>query len=157
MAAKAAGGARKFAGGATLLLVAGTILAVTALPLCVLFVAGLLPTFVAALVDRHRGRYLARAVAATNLAGLVLPVLELLRLGVSLAGIAHILGLPYIWLVMYGAAGMGWLLNLAMPSLARVIVDLRADQLQHQLELRTADLVKEWGEEVSGKRGAPAE
>jgi hypothetical protein len=114
----------------------------------------LLPTFVAALVDRQRARYLARAVAATNLAGTVLPALELLRLGISLAGVAHVLGDPVMWLVMYGAAGMGWLLHLAMPPLCRIVIDMRADQLQHRLEQRDAELVKEWGEEVGGERAA---
>jgi hypothetical protein len=141
-------------GGATLAIALGSAMAVTALPLCLLLVAGLLPTFVAALVDRHRARYLARAVAATNLAGVVLPALELLRVGISLAGVAHVLGDPVMWLVMYGAAGVGWVLKLGMPPLCRVVIDIRADQLQQRLEQRAAELVKEWGEEVAGERGA---
>jgi hypothetical protein len=133
---------------ATIVVGLGAVMVVVALPLCILLVVGLAPTVVAALIDRHRRRYLARAVAATNLAGMVIPVMELLRVGISFSGVQHVLGDPRYWLIMYGAATIGWLLNFSMPSLARVYVDIRADQFQRQLEARAKELLKEWGEEV---------
>jgi hypothetical protein len=42
-----------------------------------------------------------------------------------------------------------------MPSIARVFVDIRADQLQRDLKARAARLVQEWGEEVTGKPKPP--
>ena len=48
-------------------------------------------------------------------------------------------------------AGIGWVLFLGMPSLARIFVDIRADQLQRDLHARAKHLVQEWGEEVTGK------
>lgn len=154
--AVAKGAGRKSDAGfkiATVTIVVGAAMVVVALPLCILLVVGLAPTVVAALVDRHRRRYLARAVAATNLAGMVIPVLELLRVGISFSGVQQVLGDPRYWLIMYGAATIGWLLNFSLPSLARVYVDLRADQLQRQLETRAKELLKEWGEEVANRDG----
>jgi hypothetical protein len=153
-AAKAAGKSGKAAGGrgATLYIVIGTVMAVTALPMCLLFVAGMLPTIVAAIVDRHRARYLARAVAVMNLAGMVQPVIALLQIGMSIAGAEHVLSDARMWLMMYGAAAIGWLLNMGMPSIARIMVDMKADQLQQQLEARAAVLKEEWGEEVAGEK-----
>lgn len=135
---------------ATMIIVLGTIMAVAALPLCILVVVGMLPTIAAAIADRHRARYLARSVAALNLAGLVAPVVELLHVGMSLAGVQHVLGLPFMWLIMYGTAALGWLLDWAMPSMAGILVDLRADQMQRQLEARAKALVEAWGDEVAG-------
>jgi hypothetical protein len=141
---------------ATVTVITGTVMAAVALPLCILLVVGLAPTVVAALVDRHRRRYLARAVAATNLAGMVVPVIQLLHVGMSLSGAQAVLGDPRYWLIMYGAAAIGWLLSFSMPSVARVYVDVRADRLQRQLETRAKELVKEWGEEVTGRsEGVP--
>ncbi len=143
--AKAPAGGRR---GGTVLIILGTVLTVAALPLFLLFAAGMAPAAIAALVDTHPRRYLARAVAATNLAGMVVPVLALYDIGVNLPGAQHVLSDPQMWLIMYGAAALGWLLDFFMPAVARVIIDMRADQLQSQLEQRAAQLVKEWGEEV---------
>jgi hypothetical protein len=137
---------------ATLIIIVGTVLAITALPLCILFVVGLMPTLVAAIVDRDRERFLARAVAAMNLAGIVQPTLAVLHIGLNLASVEHVLADAQTWLVMYGAAAIGWLLTLGMPSIARIFVDIRADQMQRQLRDRADALVKEWGEEVQGGR-----
>lgn len=142
---------------ATVFIVIGTVLAVTALPLCILFVVGMMPTIVAAIVDSNRARYLARSVAAMNLAGLVQPLMAVLHVGISLASVQHVLADSLSWLSMYGAAAIGWLLTLAMPWIARVFVDMRADQLQRQLENRAEMLVKDWGEQVTGQKsdGSP--
>lgn len=144
--------ARSGGKAATLVIIVGTVLAITALPLCVLFVVGMMPTLVAAIVDRDRSRYLARAVAAMNLAGLVRPVLAVLHIGLNLASVEHVLSDPETWLVMYGAAAIGWLITLGMPSIARLLVDIRADQMQRQLQERADELVKEWGDEVKGRK-----
>lgn len=144
--------ARSGGKAATLVIIVGTLLAITALPLCILFVVGMMPTVVAAIVDRDRARYLARAVAAMNLAGLVQPVLAVLHIGLNLASVQHVLSDPHTWLMMYGAAAIGWLLTMGMPSIARIFVDMRADQMQRQLQERADELVKEWGDEVKGRK-----
>jgi hypothetical protein len=128
-----------------------TVLAVTALPLCILLLSGLVPTMVATVVDRYRAKYLTRTVGFMNLAGLTPLVVHLWSNGLTMDGVALILSRPINWLMMYGAAGIGWVLFLGMPSLARVFVDIRADQLQRELKARANQLVEEWGDEVTGK------
>ena len=123
-------------------------LAASALPFCIVFAAGMLPTLVAATVDRHPRRYLAMAVGATNLAGMVVPVLALYRFDVSIAGAQHVLLAGQNWLIMYGAAGMGWVINYAMPSVGRFIIDRRADGAERELQRQVDKLVEEWGREV---------
>jgi len=149
--AKPAGRAARRSASATVAIALVTLLAVTALPLCILLLTGLVPSMVAALVDRYRAKYLTRTVGFMNLAGLTPLVVQLWGAGHTMVGLADILSRPINWLTMYGAAGIGWVLFLGMPSLARVFVDIRADQLQRDLNTRATGLVREWGEEVTGK------
>jgi hypothetical protein len=128
----------------------GTVLVVTALPVCVLLLAGMLPSLVAALVDRHPRRYLTIAVAIINLAGLVIPGLTLVKLGMSLAGVQQVLMDPRNWLIMYGAAGTGWVVNAAMLTLARIILGIRDEREERHLHKQAEQLVQEWGSEVGG-------
>ena len=154
-AARPAGRTARRSASATVAIALVTLLAVTALPLCILLLTGLIPSMVAALVDRYRAKYLTRTVGFMNLAGLTPLVVQLWGAGHTMVGLADILSRPINWLTMYGAAGIGWVLFLGMPTLARVFVDIRADQLQRDLNTRAAGLVREWGEEVTGKTKPP--
>jgi hypothetical protein len=145
---------RRGPGGAavTLSIVIVTVMAVAALPLCLLFVGGMLPTVVAAIVDHHSRRYLARTVAATNLVGVLPPALQMWEAGIAFSSLQAVIANPYTWLLMYGAAGVGWLLYFGMPPLVRVLVDLRSEEAKQRLEARAKMLVEEWGEEVTGRK-----
>ncbi|HTZ77278.1 MAG TPA: hypothetical protein VMC10_05200 [Stellaceae bacterium] len=125
--------------------------AATALPLFVVTAGGLVPTIVALVVDHHRAKYLTRTVGAMNLAGVAPMIIRLWSSGDNLSAALAILARPVNWLVMYGAAGIGWCIFLAMPAVARIIVDLQAEQVQSQLRERAERLVEEWGEEVKGR------
>jgi hypothetical protein len=137
-----------------LLAVLATAMAVAALPLCMILAAGLLPTAVAAVVDRLPGRYLPRTVGPTNLAGTALPVLTLFRNDFSISGALHVLMDPHNWLIMYGGAAIGWGLHWVMPQIAHVTLDMIAKQTEQRLRRRADQLVGEWGAEVSGDRTA---
>ncbi len=146
-----AGRSAKHGASASVAIALVTVLAVTALPLCILLLSGLVPTMVATVVDRYRAKYLTRTVGFMNVAGLTPLIVQLWTNGLTMDAAAAILSRPVNWLMMYGAAGIGWMLFLGMPSLARVFVDIRADQLQRDLRARAKHLVEEWGEEVTGK------
>ncbi|MGH7124016.1 MAG: hypothetical protein ACREFI_06555, partial [Stellaceae bacterium] len=109
-AAKPLGRVAKHSASATVVIALVTILAVTALPLCILLMSGLVPTMVAAVVDRYRARYLTRAVGFMNLAGLTPLVVQLWTNGLTMDAVAAALSRPINWLMMYGAAGIGWVL-----------------------------------------------
>lgn len=142
--------------GGIVAFLAGTVLIVAALPLCLVFTAGMAPTIAAAIADRHPRRHLLRAVAVLNLAGMVLPVVTLVRIGLNIVGAATILLNPYNWLWMYGTAALGWLCYLGMPLLARVLVEAHAARTERELQRRAETLIEEWGEEVTGRKPAAA-
>jgi hypothetical protein len=138
--------------GGMVALVGAMILVVVALPLCLVLVAGLAPTIVAAYTDRNPQRYLFRTVGVLNLAGMVVPVATLIHVGLNVAGATLVLFDPYKWLWMYGTSGLGWLIYLFMPSIAKVMVDAKAVKTELHLQERTKALVEEWGEEVTGRK-----
>lgn len=146
------GGARGGSAILTLSVIGLTVLALTALPLCLLIVAGALPTAVAILVDRHPRHYLARTVGAMNFAGVIPGALKMWEVGISFASLQQVLASPYQWLVMYGAAGLGWLLFFSVPPVVAMVLDIQFDDTKRHLEARAKALVEEWGEEVTGRK-----
>jgi len=133
----------------TLAVIVVSALALTALPLCLLVVAGLLPTAVAVVVDRHRRRYLARTVGAMNIAGVIPGALRMWEAGITFASLQQVIGSPVSWLVMYGAAGIGWVLYFCVPPVVAMVLEVKVDDTKRRLESRTKLLVEEWGEEVT--------
>jgi hypothetical protein len=137
----------------TLTVIAVSVLALTALPLCLMLLAGLLPTGVAAVVDRHRRRYLARTVGAMNLAGVAPGALTMWEAGINFTSLQQVIDSPMNWLIMYGAAGIGWVLFFCVPPIVAMVIEVRVDDTKRRLESRAKALVAEWGEEVTGGKG----
>jgi hypothetical protein len=129
-----------------------TALAMSALPLCILVVAGCLPTIVAVLVDRHRRRYLARTVGTMNLVGVLPGALKMWMIGISFHSLLQVINSPYSWLVMYGGAAAGWMLYFLVPPIVAMVFQVNVDETQRRLEARAKALVEEWGEEVTGRK-----
>src|SRR5579864_5195629 len=103
-AAKPLGRVARHSASATIAIGLVTVLAVTALPLCILVLSGLVPTMVATVVDRYRAKYLTRSVGFMNLAGLTPLIVQLWSTGLTMDGATAILSKPINWLTMYGAA-----------------------------------------------------
>src|SRR5438552_2862104 len=157
---KGATGIEKVKGGGGLALkLAFFVLALAALavvPLVLVLVPGMMPTLVTLCIDRQRPRYLTCTVGMMNFAG-VLPILLTVIKGqvtMSAAGLA--LANPMTWIVMYGAAAVGWLICGATPPLARFCLELQASQRRRALEALGKAVRQEWGDEVAGPQGAPA-
>jgi hypothetical protein len=137
----------------TLTVIVASVLALTALPLCLMLLAGLLPTGVAVVVDRHRRRYLARTVGAMNLAGVAPGALRMWEGGIDFTSLQQVIESPMNWLIMYGAAGIGWVLYFCVPPIVAMVVEVKVDETKRRLEGRAKVLVEEWGEEVTGGKG----
>jgi hypothetical protein len=135
----------------TLTVMVISVLGLTALPLCLLMIAGLLPSAVAVVIDRHRRRYLARTVGAMNLAGVAPGALRMWEVGISFSSLQQVIENPFSWLVMYGAAAIGWVLYFCVPPIVAMVIEVKVDETRRKLENRAKTLVEEWGEEVTGK------
>lgn len=143
---------RKNASGKLLwLMVVVMALASFALPTLLLLCAGLIPTFVAWIVDRHRDGYTPMAVGLLNLAGLLPSLLGLWMSGHTMGIAARIMSDPYTWLFAFGAAAVGWLLVLGLPKVVETAITFRNESEIGRLKNRQQALVAEWGPEVAGK------
>lgn len=137
-------------------LLVGTVLAIFALPLLIVFLAGMIPTAVAAIVDRDPEKLAAIAVGPLNFAGTLPIMLEVMQNGNDMGAMGIALGSPFSWLVMYGAAAMGWLLYMGLPAMTSNIVAKQSERQIEKLVERQRELVGEWGPEVaSGDLEAP--
>lgn len=123
---------------------------VYALPTVLVIGMGLLPTFAALLVDVHPRKYAAWSVGLLNCSGLLPYLGELWAKSHSIDGAYAILSDVVAWLVIYSAAGVGWLIYLSMPALGGVVLDIRANRRIRRLQAEKQALIAEWGETVAG-------
>ncbi len=148
---KPANGKPKKSGGLSFfaILVMGVLLFMVALPTFITLVVGLLPSVLAFLCDRHHGRYLARCVFGLNFSGVAPYVMELWHDGGQSVSIAtqQLLD-PMTMVIMYGSAGLGWLMYLAMPPIVANVLNLTAQRRTVELREQQRELVKVWGENL---------
>ena len=124
------------------------------LPTALVLVIGGLPTLVAVVVDGHRRHHLARCVGFLNFAG-VAPYLAKIWMNHTVLAAMRMLTDPFVWLVMYGAAALGWIIYLSAPSIAWMQVELTGSRRIKILKARQHQLIAEWGEEVAGAAAQP--
>ncbi len=130
------------------LLAAALLMVPFALPSAMVVAVGMLPTAVAALADRSTTRNAALCVGGLNLAG-TMPYLLAMWFGEhTVAAAMRLLGDVFVLMVMYGSAGMGWLLYLSTPPVMDTVLQALTQQKILALRGRQNRLVEEWGEPV---------
>lgn len=114
-----------------------------------IIIVALLPSIIAYYYDMTRQRYLFRSVFLSNLTGLMPYLGRMLRYGPSSGALHQVMSDPSAWLIIYGAAMMGWLLVQICPLLAQMMISgyhqsqlARYERLQKRIE-------EEWGPEVT--------
>ncbi|MBA8667212.1 hypothetical protein H1Q59_04830 [Holosporaceae bacterium 'Namur'] len=125
------------------------IIAVFSTHVLFLILFGMLPGFIAGVVDRYQNRYLTKIVLMFNFAG-VAPYLIQIILNYSQAhemAIKFILE-PKTWLYIYSYSTVGWVVYWCFPNInlliKNVLVQFKINKLNDELD----KLVNEWGKEV---------
>lgn len=116
---------------------------------------GMLPTGVAYLIDTHPRRYATKTVAWTNLAGCLIVAISLWGGERSLKSAIDLLTDPMNWVIMLGAAGVGWAIHFVVPGAVRRYLDISLEVKRRALHDKLNTLEKEWGTEV--RASAPLE
>jgi len=140
--------------GSNFKLIGGLILfaaIVFALPTSIIVGVGLMPTFAALLIDRYPEKYIVRCVGAMNVAGIVPYLLRLWGHTNSISESIDIVTDSFTWLVMFGAAGLGWMIYLGLPGMVTAFIVLTSEQKIDSLRSRQAQLVVKWGSPVTGQ------
>lgn len=113
-----------------------------------LFLLGMLPSFAAGYIDKSRDRNVLKTVTACNLAGVMPFIMELWRNGITSSSVHGAMMDSYIWLVMYGASGFGWLLVWFFPQAAYFILEVMQSSAIASLNRQQQQIVDEWGTQV---------
>ncbi len=117
-------------------------------PSCIVLFAGMVPSIVAYMVDRTKGKYLAITVALMNFCGTLPGLTKLWQAGQAYDASLRIAADPVHWLASYGAAGSGWLIYLAVPPILSVYYSSISAKRIETLRRKQAEIVEIWGSEV---------
>ena len=120
--------------------------------LVVLLVVSLLPAAVATIVDRRPRKFASKTVMCFNLAGLFPAMFDTFMATDPDLAAQQQLADPYIWLMVYGFAGFGWLVVYLIPQMVFLYLVVRSDHTIAKLEVRRKELLEEWGDRVKGGR-----
>lgn len=141
---------RKKKGGMLTLLLLVIPAGLIVLPTSILFGVGMIPTIVAYIVDRDPEKSAPITVGGVNFCGCMPFAIDLWKHQHTIGAVAKLLGDPLSWLVMYGAAAVGWGLYYGIPPLVAGMEVSRAEKRVDVLKLKKVTLVQEWGPDVAG-------
>ena len=140
-------GAQKRRTTKPLLIAVGTLgLLLLALPTTMVLAIGMAPTMTAFLGDKTPGRFLTKCVAGMNFAGVIPSLYHLWTSGHDLVTAMKVVTDIYAWLLMYGAAAMGWMLFMGLPGAVAMFRALNAKRRIYVLREKQKDLINEWGD-----------
>lgn len=117
-----------------------------ALPTTMVLAIGMAPTMTAFIGDRTPGRFLTKCVAGMNFAGVIPSLYHLWATGHDLSTAMKVVTDVYAWLLMYGAAAMGWALFMGLPGAVAMFRALNAKRRIYVLMEKQKDLINEWGD-----------
>jgi len=125
--------------------------AIAAMPTTMLVFFGMLPTVVALFIDRTGEKTRALAVGAMNAAGCTPFILQLWTTNNSMEHAGMIITDPRTIIVMYCAAGVGYIIDWAISGLVGTVMVQRANARREQIAKYQAEMVERWGVEVTGE------
>ena len=117
----------------------------------VLLLVGMIPTMVAFVIDRDPDKPAPITVGGLNFCGCLPFAIDLWKHGGGVAQVMKLLVDPMAWLVMYGAAAVGWAFFFGIPPLVASAEIMRSERRVELLKTKKVALVKEWGPEVAGE------
>lgn len=123
-------------------------------PTLIVALGGMLPTLVAFVVDNRKERYAARTVGYLNSAGVFIVCLDMWSGDHTWQHSLDLLSQPVNYLIMFGAAAVGWVLYFIFPPVANAYLTIHNDLRMKSLNSEQEKLVKEWGTGV--RRNAPS-
>lgn len=146
--AKAKAGSKGW--GLQILLIVVLLASILFMPTTILVIFGMLPTIVAALVDRKGG---ARAitVGSINLCGCMPFLLDLWTKSHTTDYAVSLITDPRTIIVMYSAAGIGYMIDWALSGIVATIMIQRSSGRLKAIRTRQDEMVERWGREVTGE------
>jgi hypothetical protein len=108
----------------------------------------LIPSLVAAVIDRQQPRTAWITVGAMNLAGTLPALFRLWETGHRFGDALQIVMKPDVLMIAYGGAAGGWIIYNNITSMVAAIVLGKNEKRLKDIDKRRQDLVRKWGEKV---------
>ena len=126
-----------------------TFFLVIASPTMIVLFFGMLPSVVAYIIDRSKGKAATFCVGSINFVGVFPYIITLWTDTNTIDAAMTFVSDIFVMLVMYSAAAFGWLLFLAMPTVVSSFVLVLQQRKVAQLRAEQKELIEEWGPEVA--------
>lgn len=136
---------------AKLVLAFGLMVGAVFLPVAVVFMVGMLPSFVAFFVDNTRERTRAFTVALLNFVTCFPFMLDVAMKTQTLESAYDILLDPINVVVMFSGAVAGYFLDWTLAGISNVIMTTKARARLESIDKRHAELKRKFGIEVTGE------
>ena len=121
------------------------------LPTTFMIAVGMLPTFVAIVVDKEEGKNKSFTIGAMNLAGVFPYLLGLWTQSNSMPQAMDYLADPKTIIVIYSAAAVGYLINWSVTMAVSSILVQRSRLRIKRIEEEKLALEERWGKKVNGQ------
>ena len=115
----------------------------------ILLFVGMLPTFVAFIIDRSPQKYLTCCVCAMNVTGVFPGIHELWTTQNNIALALKIVTNIFDLSLMYLSAAMGWFIYSIVPPIIRIFIKIIGQQRINLLRGQQQNLTYEWGKDVA--------
>jgi len=130
------------------LMLMGSLMAIS-LPTVILVFFGMMPTLVAAIVDRSKGKAATFCVGGMNFCGVFPWLLEMWFGHHSISAALGYLTDPFILLIMFGSSAFGWVMFTAIPPVVISILTVTSQHKVAGLRDEQKKMIQEWGAEVA--------
>lgn len=125
-----------------------SLLIIVAMPTVLFLGFAMLPALVAAIIDRTDEKSATFCVGGLNFCGVFPYLLDLWFGDHSINQSIGLLTDVYTLVVMYGAAGMGWMLYLSLPPVIASVIQVMSERRLQQLRATQKTIIQEWGDEI---------
>jgi len=129
----------------------GFLTAIVFMPTTIVLLLGMIPTVVAAVIDRTGKGTKALTVGSMNLAGCTPFLIDLWMTGHTAENAVTIISNPQTMVVIYAASGIGYLISWAMAGIVGTIMVQRGNLRLKEIQKLQTEMVERWGREVTGE------
>lgn len=124
----------------------------TIMPTTILFVVGMIPTFVAFFVDRDPRKRSGYSIGALNFAATLAFLIRLWVEGNAMNTTMQLLVNPTTLMIIYASAWVGWLIHSLIPPFISDFVKKNAEKRISRILKHQKKIIEEWGEAVTGEQ-----
>ncbi len=123
----------------------------------ILFASGMIPTFVAYTIDPSKKKHVTKAVCYANLAGCFVVAINMWTYNNTVDQALHLMSDAANWVVMFGSAGLGWLLYFSLRPIVVAYLAIKFENKRKSMNNIKKNLIEEWGDTITEDHSKPSD